>query len=483
MDRLMTINRLTLAYMLVIIILLSSKLAFAVSGGDPLATVTDSTSQAVMLLRDYVRIPSVTGQENKAAWFMAAECRKAGLIVNYINDSPGSVNFSASLYPLSSGKPNIVFHNHIDVVPPGDSTKWKHSPFGGVIEGGKIWGRGSMDNKGLAVIQLFAVKKFIEEAYLRELPYNVTILFVSGEETGGKTGSRIVAKNFIEEFNPVVLIGEGGAGMTNLGFMSKKTPIFGISIIEKSNLWLKLTWSTDFSGHASIVEDNYASMLMINGLHKLLNEPMPLVMTEEAALMFTSLGRAIGGIKGKMMLKPNKKIFKKILYRLSKNDPELSDLITNKITLTKLSSSSRGLNQCSNEESAYLDIRLLPGTTSEQIIDHINSVINDTVVNIEVVNRGTTAKGTVPEYFFDCMARAIKGEYKGSDVIPMLLPASTDNNYYRSLGIPVYGINPMVVESDQLKAIHNYDEYIKKVDVDKGIDVFTSFIRSILNDQ
>lgn len=440
----------------------------------------DSISNAVLLLKEYVRIPSVTGYENRAAWFMALKCREAGLIVNYINDIPGSVNFSASLYPLSSGKPNIVFHNHIDVVPPGDSTKWNYSPFSGAIEDGKVWGRGSMDNKGLAIIQFFALKNFVEEAYERELPYNVTILFVSGEETGGETGSKIISENFIEKFNPVVLIGEGGAGMCNLGFISKKRPIFGISIIEKSNLWLKLSWNTDLAGHASIVECDYASMLMINGLYELLNEPMPLVMTEEAELMFSSLGRVVGGVKGKLMQKPNKRVFKKLLYKFSKNDPEIRDIITNKITLTGFSSSKRGLNQVSNRQSAYLDVRLLPGTEPEEIIEHIYSLIQDTIVQVEVVSRGASAKGTIPEYFFDQIAVAIKKEYNGADVIPMLLPASTDNNYYRALGIPVYGINPMVVDSEQLKAIHNFNEYIKVVDINKGIDVFTSFLKMVL---
>ena len=461
--------------------MLSSRVTSGVNRSNSVASVNDSISEAVLLLRDYVRIPSVTGQENKAAWFMASKCRQAGLIVNYINDLPGSVNFTASLYPLSYGKPNIVFHTHMDVVPPGDSTKWKHPPFGGTIEDGKVWGRGSMDNKGLAIIELFAIKQFVEESYKRELPYIVTILFVSGEETGGITGSKIVSKNFLEKFNPVLLIGEGGAGMKNLGFLSKKAPIFGISIIEKSNLWLKLSWRTDFAGHASIVENDYASMLMVNGLYKLLNAPMPVIMTEEAALMFVSLGKAIGGIKGKMLLKPYSKIFKKLLYKFSKDDPELRDLITNKITLTGFGGNSKGVNQSSNTQSAFFDVRLLPGTEPEQIIDQIYSLIDDSVVKIEVLSRDASSKGTIPEYFFDRISDAIKKEYVGSEVIPMLLPASTDNNYYRSLGIPVYGINPMIVDPEQLKAIHNHDEYIKVVDIDKGIDVFTSFLQSVLN--
>lgn len=50
---------------------------------------------------------------------------------------------------------------HLDVVPAG--TGWNHPPFGGVIEDGKIWGRGTMDDKGPAVCCLYAMKMLKDE--------------------------------------------------------------------------------------------------------------------------------------------------------------------------------------------------------------------------------------------------------------------------------------------------------------------------------
>ena len=47
---------------------------------------------------------------------------------------------------------------HLDVVPAGNG--WTHDPFGGEVdrENGKIWGRGAMDDKGPALIALYAMK-------------------------------------------------------------------------------------------------------------------------------------------------------------------------------------------------------------------------------------------------------------------------------------------------------------------------------------
>jgi putative selenium metabolism hydrolase len=44
--------------------------------------------------------------------------------------------------------PKIIFDAHMDTVEVGDREAWAHDPFGGVIADGKLWGRGSTDDKG-----------------------------------------------------------------------------------------------------------------------------------------------------------------------------------------------------------------------------------------------------------------------------------------------------------------------------------------------
>ncbi len=436
-------------------------------------------SDAVRFLSKYVAIPSVSGQEDEAAYWLAQQCDDKGLYIEYITNNLGSVNFAASLYPLSSGKPNIVFLNHMDVVFAGDEKLWKYPPFEGVMADERVWGRGSFDNKGLAVIQIFAVKQFVDLAANEELPFNVTVLCVSGEETGGLTGSALVAKDFIERFNPRVVIGEGGSGMDELSFLEGKGPLFGISIAEKGCMLVKLSWTSDNSGHASIAE-NYASLMMINGLYKLLNAPHPIIMTKEAELMFSSVGEKVGGIKGKVMSKPSSKLFLRFLKQHAQKNPELNEILTNKITLSGLETTKTSYNQVSKEEAAILDCRLLPGVTPEDIINFIKNTLLDSLVQISIIEQGPSPLTTEPEYFFSLLAYALESEFDGASVVPMLLPASTDNSYFRALGIPVYGLNPMIVSPDQLKAIHSYDEFIKFVDIDRGIDVFVSFIKAAL---
>ncbi len=71
---------------------------------------------------------------------------------------------------------------HLDVVPAGDG--WTKPPFGGIVEDGKIWGRGAMDDKGPAFCVLYAMKALKDRGFVP----NRTVKLIVGcnEENGWK---------------------------------------------------------------------------------------------------------------------------------------------------------------------------------------------------------------------------------------------------------------------------------------------------------
>ncbi len=69
---------------------------------------------------------------------------------------------------------------HLDTVPEGSG--WIHDPFGGQIEDGNLFGRGASDNKGPAVVALFALKALKD---LNIMPTKrIRIIFGTNEESG-----------------------------------------------------------------------------------------------------------------------------------------------------------------------------------------------------------------------------------------------------------------------------------------------------------
>lgn len=336
---------------------------------------TDSTNKfenntklmsTVHLLSDYVKIPSETGAENDAAYFLIDYCIEKQLFVKVFNDEEGCVNFAASLYPLDSGKPNIIFLNHTDVISCGDKDKWTYPPYSGTISDNKIWGRGAFDNKGLAITQLAAIEQFIAISQVVSLPYNVTFLSVSGEETGGSTGSALVSKNFKVIFNPSVVIGEGGSGMNNVALVKDNKSYFGISICEKSLIWLELKCIYMGAGHSAIAGHESANTHMINALAKLANRRIRIKSTPEVRLMFASLGNEIGGLKGYLVEHINWVMLKPVLKYFSSRNTELESVLSNTITISSIGKENPNPNRINQEARAVLDCRLLPGTTPEE---------------------------------------------------------------------------------------------------------------------
>lgn len=71
---------------------------------------------------------------------------------------------------------------HMDVVPEGDPADWIHPPYGAEIHEGKIYGRGTLDDKGPMVASLYALKAIKDSGV--KLKRTVRLIAGTNEETG-----------------------------------------------------------------------------------------------------------------------------------------------------------------------------------------------------------------------------------------------------------------------------------------------------------
>lgn len=126
--------------------------------------------------------------------------------------------------------PRLWILTHLDVVPPGDPSKWTVTePFKPVVKEGKVYGRGSEDNGQSLVASLYAVRAMMN---LGIRPKRTIVLaFVSDEETGSKYGIEWLMKEHPELFkeNDLVLVPDGG----------NEDGTF-IEVAEKSILWFRV---------------------------------------------------------------------------------------------------------------------------------------------------------------------------------------------------------------------------------------------------
>ncbi len=83
--------------------------------------------------------------------------------------------------------PLFCFAGHTDVVPSGPEEKWKHPPFGGVIEEGMLYGRGAADMKGSIAAFVTACERFV--AAHPDHNGSITLLITSDEEGAAVNGT------------------------------------------------------------------------------------------------------------------------------------------------------------------------------------------------------------------------------------------------------------------------------------------------------
>lgn len=117
---------------------------------------------------------------------------------------------------------------HLDVVPVGEITLWNTEPFEAVVDGDKIYGRGTEDNQQSLTSVLLAAKTILDA---RVKPYyNVKLIFVADEEVGSGYGIDWILKNRIDLFKKDDLIITPDVGDPDGRY---------IEIAEKSILWVE----------------------------------------------------------------------------------------------------------------------------------------------------------------------------------------------------------------------------------------------------
>ena len=149
-------------------------------------------------LRALVRFASVSAQPahrgdvRACADWLARHFRAIGLDVR-LHPTNGHPILVARTRRRGGRAPHVVVYGHYDVQPPEPLELWKTPPFDPVVRAGKLFGRGTSDNKG----QFFAHVNAVE-AYVRTgtpLPVDVTFLIEGEEEVGSENLTAFVKRH------------------------------------------------------------------------------------------------------------------------------------------------------------------------------------------------------------------------------------------------------------------------------------------------
>jgi succinyl-diaminopimelate desuccinylase len=113
------------------------------------ASMTVAATDALALAQGLIRCKSVTPEEGGALALLEGVLRPAGFVCHRLTMTEPGIPDVQNLYArLGTEAPHLCFAGHTDVVPVGQEAAWTKPPFGGVVEGGMLYGRGAADMKG-----------------------------------------------------------------------------------------------------------------------------------------------------------------------------------------------------------------------------------------------------------------------------------------------------------------------------------------------
>ena len=134
--------------------------------------------------------PAYAADVRASAETAAARMRAAGLSGEVLETAGHPVAYGAWLG--APGAPTILIYGHHDVQPADPLALWTTPPFEAAVRDGKIYGRGSVDDKGQVLMHLAAI-----EAHLRingALPVNVKVVVEGEEEIGSPNFDAFLAR-------------------------------------------------------------------------------------------------------------------------------------------------------------------------------------------------------------------------------------------------------------------------------------------------
>ena len=152
------------------------------------------------LIQKLIQIKSYSGEEKEIVEFIVSKMQEYGF------DEAFHDGFGNAVGRIGNGPIKIMFDAHVDTVKVTDTETWAHPPFGGVIENGKMYGRGVVDEKP-AMAGFMIAGKVLKAVYGNDFPFTLYVVgSVLEEDADGYPLYHIIANEGIKP--DYVVLGE-----------------------------------------------------------------------------------------------------------------------------------------------------------------------------------------------------------------------------------------------------------------------------------
>ncbi len=410
-------------------------------------------AEALDILSAYLRIDTRNppGDEAPAARYLGGLLRAEGIETEYIEIQPGREALVARIRGDGS-KRALMLGNHTDVVPV-EAEFWTKPPFEGVVEDGRVYGRGAVDMKGCAVMQLMAML-LVRRSGAR-LKRDLVFCAVPDEENGSRFGMQWLCEHRPDLLDVEFALNEGATGRVMSG-----RPVFSVATNEKFASRLNLT-AVGTPGHGSLLHEDNSMMRLARALVRLDEWRRDLIPTPDPMAYIGRLA-AVG-----------------LLPEVEAGDLEaflgerrgMTPLFMNTMNVTMVNAGIRA-NVLPARSTAVLDCRLLPGQSPHAWKAAVEAIVGEFGVTVEF-NQEPLENPPVPwdTELFHAIEASVHASIEDAVVTPTMTMGATDSRFLRARGVIAYGLIPGLFSQAELSTFHGNDEFITVENLNLGCEL------------
>ena len=375
-----------------------------------------------------------------------------------------TINEHSLLYTWEGNDPSlepVIFLAHMDVVPvqPGSEDRWTYPPFAGIVSDGFIWGRGTLDMKGILVGMMEAIEDKVVQGH--QPRRNIMLSFGHDEEVSGLNGAAKIVKLLKDRGVRMHWVIDEGGAVTQGVVPGTDAPIAIVGIAEKGYLTLEVI-AKDEGCHTSMPPYDTAVTRLAHAIKTLQQNPFRGGIEGPVNEMFDALGPELPFALRAALA--NRWLFDPLIEKALVGNPATNALLRTTVAPTMLQGSGKE-NVCPTEAKAWINIRIHPRDTIDSVFGHVSGLFRDnpwvSVVKASSSRpRNPSPVSPTDTESYKTIEQTAREIFPQATVVPSLVVVGTDSRHFSEVAEEIYRFSPFILEAVDLKRLHGTNERI-----------------------
>lgn len=367
------------------------------------------------------------------------------------------------------GKP-LLLMAHLDVVA-ADPADWTFDPVKLNEVDGYFYGRGVLDDKNEAAIHLANFIRLNREA--PALQRDIVLALTSDEEGGPHNGALHLVREHFDLVDAGLVFNEGGGGLIRDGRYIANT----VQAAEKTyqSYTLELT---NPGGHSSLPRADNAIYEMAAVLKRIEAFSFPVTLNETTRAYFAgsaeqATGERAAMFRGLLVSPPDAE---SVAY--FRQEPGVNARLRTTCVATQISG-GHAENALPQRVSATINCRILPGVPVKSVETTLQRIAK---VPVKITPKWDSLYSDASPLSQDVMSpirEITQSMWPDAVVLPVMSTGATDSTFFRSAGVPVYGVSGIFTDESDNRT-HGKDERMLVQSFYEGLEFMYRLTRRIV---